>query len=55
VGTPALTSRGLIEADMLRVVGYIHDALTHASDDAYLHGIEAEIAAWMREKPVFAF
>jgi glycine hydroxymethyltransferase len=55
VGTPALTSRGLIEADMLRVVGYIHDALTHASDDAYLHGIEVEIAAWMREKPVFAF
>jgi glycine hydroxymethyltransferase len=55
VGTPALTSRGLIEADMLRVVGYIHDALAHASDDAYLHGIEAEIAAWMREKPVFAF
>ena len=55
VGTPALTSRGLIEADMLRVVGYIHDALTHASDDAYLHGIEAEIAAWMRGKPVFAF
>lgn len=55
VGTPALTSRGLIEADMVRVVGYIHDALSHASDDAYLHGIETEIAAWMREKPVFAF
>lgn len=54
LGTPALTTRGLVEADMVSVVGYIHDALTHHADPAFLSGIEHEIAAWMKDKPVFA-
>jgi hypothetical protein len=44
----------LVEADMVSVVGYIHDALTHHADPAFLSGIEHEIAAWMKDKPVFA-
>jgi len=53
LGTPALTTRGLIEADMVRVVGYINDALNHHSDDSFLKAIEHEIAGWMKDKPVF--
>lgn len=54
LGTPALTTRGLVEADMVRVVGYINDALTHHSDDSFLTTIEHEIAGWMKDKPVFS-
>jgi len=53
LGTPALTTRGLVEADMHRVVGYINDALMHHADETFLKSMEHEIADWMKDKPVF--
>ena len=54
LGTPALTTRGLVEADMQRIVGYIHEAFAHKDDQKRLGGIKAEINTWMRQKPMHA-
>lgn len=54
LGTPALTTRGLKEADMERVAAYINDALLHNEDEAYLTGLKAEINHWMKDFPLYA-
>ena len=55
VGTPAITTRGLLPADMDRVVGYIDEVLMNAEDEKKLLGIGHEISEWMKDKPLFAW
>jgi glycine hydroxymethyltransferase len=55
VGTPAITTRGLVTTDMDRVVGYIDEVLMNADDEAKLKGIGEEISQWMKDKPLFAW
>lgn len=43
LGTPALTTRGMKEAEMKQVAGWIDDAIQHASDEAYLKALHAQI------------
>ena len=43
IGTPAITSRGMIEADMEKIVAWIDDALMHADDEAVLAQIKTEV------------
>jgi glycine hydroxymethyltransferase len=42
-GTPSLTSRGMKEAEILEVAEYMHAALTHAGDDAFLADIQKKV------------
>ena len=44
VGTPAVTSRGMKEAEMKRIADFILQALTHRANPAKLAEIRAEIA-----------
>lgn len=53
IGTAAVTTRGLKEADMDRVVGYIDDAIRRHEDEASLMGIRAEVNGWMNGFPLF--
>lgn len=52
VGTSAITTRGLLEIDMLRIVEFIDEALCTKSDEK-LFSIKKEINKWMMEKPLF--
>jgi glycine hydroxymethyltransferase len=52
LGTPALTTRGMKEDDMDRVAGWIHDALTHRSDDKYLDKLATEVRDYCIQFPL---
>lgn len=52
VGTAAVTSRGLAEEDMLRIVDYIDIALSHHDQDEKLEALRKEINHWMRQYPL---
>lgn len=52
IGSAAVTSRGLVEADMTRIVAYIDKALTHHDDEQMLMSIKHEVNQWMRDFPL---
>jgi glycine hydroxymethyltransferase len=55
VGTSAITTRGLKEADMTRIVGLIDEVLTNHENDNKLSSIKGEIHSWMSDYPLFQF
>ncbi|SIN69905.1 serine hydroxymethyltransferase [Halodesulfovibrio marinisediminis] len=55
IGTPALTSRGMKEADMQQVAAWMIDALKHIDNDAYLADIHKQVTAFARQFPLFAW
>lgn len=55
IGTPALTSRGMKEADMQQVGAWMVDALKHIDNDAYLADIHKQVTAFTRQFPLFAW
>ncbi len=54
VGTPALTTRGLREEDMGRIVELIDRALTHHDNETELSAVGRDINRWMADYPLFA-
>ena len=55
VGTAAITSRGLKEADMEKIVHFIDEALMNKDDESKLGAIKAEINGWMSQFPLFQY
>jgi glycine hydroxymethyltransferase len=53
VGTAAVTTRGLKEEDMKKIVDLIDRALQHHADDATLEQIKSEVNAWMVQFPLY--
>jgi glycine hydroxymethyltransferase len=53
VGTAAITTRGMRENDMERIVEYIDQALLNRHDDALLSRLRKEVNAWMKEFPLY--
>ncbi|MGB2087670.1 MAG: serine hydroxymethyltransferase, partial [Psychroflexus salarius] len=53
VGTPAVTTRGLVEADMQQVVKFIDQAIINYQDKAVLEQIKQDVHHMMCEKPLF--
>ena len=53
VGTAAITTRGLEESDMSRIVGYIDDVITNPENDTKLSEIRSEINSWMNSFDLF--
>ena len=53
VGTSAVTTRGLNEGDMNRIVGLIDEVLTNHDNDNKLSSIKEEIHSWMSDYPLF--
>lgn len=43
IGTPAVTSRGMKEAEMVKIGDWINEVLTHAKDEAVLTRIAGEV------------
>ncbi|SDY37978.1 serine hydroxymethyltransferase [Hymenobacter psychrophilus] len=54
IGSAAVTTRGLLEPDMVRIVEFIDEALTHNADDTRLAKVRGEINEWMQQYPLFA-
>jgi glycine hydroxymethyltransferase len=55
IGTPAITTRGLVESDMEFIAKSIDFAIQHASSESDLLKMKAEIHAAMHNKPLFQF
>lgn len=53
IGTAAITTRGLKEADMETIVAFIDEALTNHTDDAKLEAIGLKVHEMMSERPLF--
>ncbi|GAA4019713.1 serine hydroxymethyltransferase [Hymenobacter fastidiosus] len=54
IGAAAVTTRGLRETDMVRIVGFIDDVLTHHADEAHILRVRGQVNEWMRQYPLFA-
>ena len=53
VGTPAITTRGLVEEDMKAVVNFIDKAIQNADNDEALHQIGEQVADMMSARRLF--
>lgn len=53
IGTAAVTSRGLVEADMGRIVDFIDTVITQHEDKQKIASVKNEINEWMVEFPLF--
>ena len=54
IGTPALTTRGMKEAEMARVGALIGEALDHAADDAHLARVKGQVHELAHAFPLYA-
>lgn len=52
LGTPAITTRGMTEVDMERIARWIHQAITHRSNQAYLRKLHQEVKAFSLNFPL---
>mgnify|MGYP006085501413 FL=1 len=48
VGTPAITTRGLVESDMIKVVDYIDQVIKNPGDESIHKEVKNEINNWMK-------
>ncbi|WP_243359671.1 serine hydroxymethyltransferase [Fundidesulfovibrio terrae] len=55
LGTPALTTRGMKEAEMEKVVAWIDAAITAKDNESALSAIKAEVKEFARQFPLFAW
>mgnify|MGYP000025188259 FL=1 len=55
VGTPAITTRGLLEADMETIVDFIDRVITNYQNEDVLEQIADEVNAFMSDRPMFVF
>ena len=55
VGTPAITTRGLVEADMETIVDLIDRVLMNATNDELLEEIADEVNEMMSERAIFVY
>lgn len=53
VGTAAVTTRGLKEADMKKIVELIDSALINHADEAALSAIKSQVNEWMVQFPLY--
>lgn len=53
IGTPAVTTRGMKEADMEKVAELIDRAITHHADEAYLAAEAKEVEKFLEDFPLY--
>ena len=52
LGTPALTTRGMKEKEMIQIADWIDQAITHHSDDRLLNKLRVEIKSFAKQFPL---
>ena len=53
IGTAALTTRGLVEEDMKRIVELIDQVLSNIDKDSIILEVKKEINNWISNYPLF--
>ncbi len=53
LGTPAATTRGLVEADMLRMASWIADVVEHIDDEATIQRVRGEVIEVCEQHPLW--
>ena len=53
LGTPAVTTRGLVEKDMVSIAGWINEALEHRANEPHLKAIADQIELLMSSRTLF--
>jgi glycine hydroxymethyltransferase len=54
MGTPAITTRGMREAEMDRIAGWVADVLTHMGDTANEQRVKSEVESFTANFPLYA-
>ena len=54
IGTPAITTRGLVENDMDFVAEYIDSSIVNSEDDVILADIAKKVESYMKDRPLFS-
>ena len=52
IGTPAVTTRGMLESHVEQVADFIHEALSAPSDLTHLHALRERVFAYNRDFPM---
>ena len=55
IGTPAITTRGLVESDMKTIVELIDQVITNHDNDEKLEEIADKVVDMMSERPIFVY
>lgn len=53
IGTPAVTTRGMQEADMDQIAAFIDEAISHHMDEAYLAEEAKKVEAFLQNFPLY--
>ncbi len=53
VGTAAMTTRGLVEADMERIVDLVDTVLVNNDNEAKIAAVKTEVNEWMKQYPLY--
>jgi glycine hydroxymethyltransferase len=53
IGTPAITSRGFKEKEILKVVDLIDEALKKPSDEKHLKAVKRKVNTMMKRFPLY--
>ena len=53
IGTPAITTRGLVESDMPTIVDLIDEVITNFEDEETLKDVAKKVNSLMEGKPLF--
>jgi glycine hydroxymethyltransferase len=54
IGTPAITTRGLKEKDVIRVVDLIDETLKKPGDEKHLKAIKGKVNSFMKRFPLYS-
>lgn len=52
LGTPAITTRGMKESDMVNIGQWMYQAITHHNDEKYLAKLHKEVTAFCKQFPL---
>jgi glycine hydroxymethyltransferase len=53
LGTPAVTTRGMKESDMIRIVNLMDKVLSHHSETSTMETVKEEVNGWMKNFPLY--
>lgn len=53
LGTAAVTTRGMLEEDMIKIVDFIDEVLTHHDDQEVINSVRQKINTWMANFPLY--